>query len=324
MTRPASFAHDELPREQQKALRRARRLQVVSLVYLASAVTLVAVVMGSSQAMKAAWVEDLLSFLPPISFLLALRQVRKDPDDEHPYGHHRAVGAAHLAASVALLALGCYITVESVLTLVHQEHPTIGTVRLFGHTVWLGWLMIGALVYTGFPNVVLGRMKMGLAETLHDKVLFADADMNKADWVTAGGAICGVLGIGMGWWWADSVVATFIALSIVKDGWTNIGNALSGLLDRQARTFDDERDHPALDQVERFFRGLDWVDDVQVRMRDQGHVFHTEVFVVPAGDEVPSLEVLEDSAARAAALDWKLCDLAVVPCSVLPADRRRS
>ncbi len=31
------------------------------------------------------------------------------------------------------------------------EHPTIGTVMLFGHTVWLGWLMIAALLYSAVP-----------------------------------------------------------------------------------------------------------------------------------------------------------------------------
>ncbi|GAA1391788.1 cation transporter [Luteococcus peritonei] len=313
----ATFGSTRLPREQHRALKKAKRLQVISLVYLATAVSLVAAVMGSSQAMKAAWIEDCLSFLPPLAFLLAVRKVRREPDHEHPYGYHRAVGAAHLAASVALLALGGFMVVDSMMTLVRQEHPTISTIDLFGHTVWLGWVMMGALVYTGFPPVILGRMKLKLAEQLHDKVLYADADMNKADWSTAGGAMLGILGIGLGLWWADSVVATFIAASIVKDGWTNISNALSGLLDRQARTYDDSEDHPAIDQVRRFFAGLPWVDEVAVRMRDEGHVFHTEVFVVPVGE--PSLQTLETARDRARELDWKLQDLQVVPVSELPA-----
>ena len=165
--------------------------------------------------------------------------------------------------------------------------------------------------------MILGRMKLKLAEQLHDKVLYADADMNKADWSTAAGAIAGVLGIGLGLWWADSVVATLIAASIVKDGWSNISNALAGLLDRQARTYDDEKDHPAIDQVRRFFDGLPWVDDVQVRMRDEVHVFHTEVFVVPHGE--PGLAVVEQARDRARELDWKLDDLQVVLVSALPS-----
>jgi len=60
-----------------------------------------------------------------------------------------------------------------VLTLVRFEHPSIGLIELFGQQIWLGWLMIAALVYSGLPPVLLGRAKMRLAAALHDKVLFA-------------------------------------------------------------------------------------------------------------------------------------------------------
>lgn len=317
MQQGVHFGSTPLPDEQAQALRKAKRLQVVSVVYLVTAVTVVFIVMGSSQAMRAAWIEDCLSFLPPVAFLVAARRASEPPSPEYPYGHHRVVGAAHLTAAVALLTLGSFIFVESLMTLVLREHPTIGTVYLFGHTVWLGWLMMAALVYTGLPNVLLGRMKMSLAEKLHDKVLFSDADMNRADWMTAGGAMLGVLGIGLGWWWADSLVASAISASIVKDGISNIKAAVAALLDRRARTYNDEDDHPALDLVDRYFRGLPWVKDVGVRMRDQGHVFHTEVFVVPDGE--PSLRQLEQARDDAAGLDWKLADLVVIPVSAIDA-----
>ena len=41
--------------------------------------------------------------------------------------------------------------------------------------------------------------------------------MNKADWQTATGAIAGILGIGLGLWWADSLVAALIAMIVHKD-----------------------------------------------------------------------------------------------------------
>lgn len=49
-------------------------------------------VLGNSQAMKAAWVEDLLSFLPPISFLLAARVIRKRPSGLEGPGHRDRPG----------------------------------------------------------------------------------------------------------------------------------------------------------------------------------------------------------------------------------------
>jgi divalent metal cation (Fe/Co/Zn/Cd) transporter len=62
----------------------------------------------------------------------------------------------------------------------------------------LGWLMLPALAWSGLPAVFLGRAKISLAEELHNKVLYADAKMNKADWLTASAAMVGVVGIGSG------------------------------------------------------------------------------------------------------------------------------
>ncbi|MCQ6331855.1 hypothetical protein NPM18_33755, partial [Bacillus cereus] len=73
--------------------------------------------------------------------------------------------------------------------------------------------------------VILGRMKMPLADALHDRVLYADADMQKADWRTAAGTGVGGLGIGLGRWGADAVVAIASSFSIIRDGWTNVRHA---------------------------------------------------------------------------------------------------
>ena len=58
-------------------------------------------------------------------------------------------------------------------------------VEILDTQVWLGWVMIVALLYGLFPSLILGRLKRPLADRLHDKVLFADAKMNQADWLTA-------------------------------------------------------------------------------------------------------------------------------------------
>ena len=311
-----SFGRTSLPEEQRTALRRAKALEAGGLVYLVSCVVIVYLVMGSSQAMKVAWIEDLLSLIPPIAFLVAVRRARRDPSVSHPYGHHRTVGAGHLAAAVALLAMGVFLIYDSGSGLLKGEHPPIGSVNLFGQTVWSGWLMVAGMVYTGVGPVILGRLKMPLAEQLHDKVLFADADMNKADWMTAGAAILGVLGIGMGLWWADGVAAIVISLSILKDGWQQVSGAVGDLLDSEARTYDDSDVHPVIDDVLRVTRDRDWVAEGGCRIRDMGHVFHAEVFVVPIG--VASVEQCEELATAVRSLDWKLEDVVVAPVSELP------
>ncbi|WP_311380046.1 cation transporter [Arthrobacter sp. ISL-72] len=314
------FGHTELPEEQRAALRKAVKFEWITLGFLAASTALVYAVLGNSQAMKAAWVEDLLSFLPPLSFLIASRTIRRRPSEEHPYGFHRAVGIAHVVAAVALTVMGAYLIVDSGIGLVTAEHPTIGGFDLFGQTVWLGWVMILAMLLTAGPPVYLGHVKMKLAEKLHDKVLYADADMNKADWMTAVAAAVGVAGIGLGWWWADAVAALVISASILHDGVRNTRAAISGLMDKRARTYDDAEPHPLGSRIDAYLSGLDWADTAKSRIRDEGHVFHVESFVVPQDGKMPSMEQLESARNACIDLDWKVQDMVIVPVAELPAE----
>lgn len=302
----------ELPPDKERLHRKAVRLEWITIAYLVSAVTLMALVLGQSQAMKAAWLEDLLSLLPPIAFLIASRVRSRRPDARFPYGYHRAITIAYLIASAALLVMGFLIFADSLLGLLRLEHPSIGLVELFGQQIWLGWLMIPALLWSAIPAVVLGRLKLPVAAGLHDKVLYADAQMNKADWMTAGAAIVGVVGIGAGLWWADAVAAIVISLDIAHDGYGNVRTAVADLMDRRPMTYDHARPLELVDQVRHHVCGWPWVADGEVRLREEGHVITGEVFVVPKPgvSDVPALTTramadLED-------LDWRLHEVAVV------------
>lgn len=315
-TQQVAFGVTRLADEQLDAFGKARRLQWISLPVVAATVVIIMLVMGSSQAMKAAWIEDLLSLLPPIAFLVAGRVARREPDHEHPWGLHRAVGIGHLASALALLVLGAFVVYDAAMTLISREHPTIGTIQLFGHTFWQGWLMMAGLIVTAIPTMILGHLKMKAAKPLHDKILYADADMMRADWTTAGGAVIGLALIGFGLWWADSVVAAFIGASILKDGVVNVRNATRGLADSTARTFDDKEEHPLVRKVEEAASAEPGVASATVRMRDLGHLFHTEVFIVPALELSPA--ALEEIRKRLTSLDWKLEDMSIVPVTELP------
>lgn len=314
------FGHTRLPSEQQEALAKAKKYEWITIGFLAASTALVYGVLGNSQAMKAAWVEDLLSFLPPLSFLLAARVIRRRPTEDHPYGYHRAVGIAHVVAAVALTVMGAYLIVDSAIGLLSGEHPTIGGFNFFGQTIWLGWLMIAAMILTAGPPIWLGHVKMKLAEKLHDKVLYADADMNKADWMTAAAAAVGVAGIGLGWWWADYAAAIIISGSILHDGVRNTRAAVSALMDKRAMTYDDGGPHPLARRLDAYLRGLPWVEDAKSRIRDEGHVFHVESFVVPAGGNLPGLALLEQARGDCIAMDWKVQDMVLVPVSELPTE----
>ena len=185
---------------------------------------------------------------------------------------------------------------------------------------WSGWFMIAALVYSMIPPIILGRMKLPLADELHEKTLKADADMNKADWMTAGAAILGILGIGIGLWWADSVAALIISLDVLKDGITNVKAVFSGLMDQRPTTTDRAPDDALIEGVVEALKSLDWVDDADVRLHEEGAVIAGEAFVVPTSDAV-TLDQLHEAARAAHDVDWKVYD--VVVTAVDRVDPRR-
>ena len=305
--------HHELPPDKHEKLVKAVRLEWVSILYLLSAIVLLYFTLGSSQAMKAAWVEDILGLTPPIAFLVAARVRKRKPSDRFPYGYHRATAIAYLCASVALLALGAFILYDSVSKLVKFEHPPIDLVKPFGdRPVWLGWLMLGALAYSTAPQVLLGRLKQPLAKELNDKVLYADAEMNRADWLTGCAAMLGVVGIGFGLWWADAVAASIISLDIVRDGGKNLRVAVVDLMDKEPTVVDDSRADPLPLWIKNELMLMDWVKDAEVRLREEGHVFVGEAFVVPVDNE-DLVNRLERANEHLLGLDWRMHELVIAP-----------
>ena len=299
----------ELPPEQRDALHQARRLEWLTVLAVAFAVTVVGLVMQTSQAMKAAWFEDILSFVPPIAFLVSQRFAQRSPNRTFPYGYQRASSIAFLAGSVALTLFGLFILGDSAMTLIKQEHASIGLTVLFGYELWAGWLMIGAMIVTSLPLVILGRLKLKHAHTLHDKTLAADADMNKADWLTGIATIAGVLGIGLGWWWADGVAAALVSIDIVGDGVKHLRRVVADLCARAPRTIDGE---PAKvpDRIRLALLNLPWIVDADVRMREEGHMMCGEAFITMLDDGDP-LERVEQCEKIAKDASWNVRDVVI-------------
>ena len=281
--------HGGIPTAIADDVRHGERLEWWTLGWMASVVLVMGLVMGSSQAMKAAVIEDVLSLVPAIVFLLSTHWERKHPNPRFPFGYRRANSLAFLVAATALLSVGGFLVYESVTTLVRQEHPTVGGITLFGHTIWLGWLMIAALAYSVVPPIILGHLKHPIATRIRDKVLHTDALMQKADWQTGLAGIGGIIGIGLGWWWADATAALFISLSIIKDAIGALEKAVAELLDGTPRSLDSNDPSKDADQltaalIKRF-------GDVDVRLRETGRYIAAEVdcaspHLIPTAEEL--------------------------------------
>lgn len=297
--------HSGIPRAIAADVKRGERLEYWTLGWMASVVLVMWLVMGASQAMKAAVIEDLLSLVPAIVFLLSVRWERRRPNARFPFGYRRANSLAFLVAATALLSVGGFLAYESVSTLIRQEHPTVGGITLFGETIWLGWLMLAALAYSVVPPIILGRLKQPVAERIRDKVLHTDALMQKADWQTGLAGIAGIVGIGLGWWWADATAALFISLSIIKDAVGALEQAVAELLDGTPRALDSNELADDAKQLTAALKAR--FGKVDVRLRETGRYIAAEVDCPPPADIPTAADLMGDD------LAWRLASLSFRP-----------
>jgi divalent metal cation (Fe/Co/Zn/Cd) transporter len=131
-----------------------------------------------------------------------------------------------------------------------------------------------------------------------------------------------VLGIGLGYWWLDPLAAALVSLDILKDGIANIRSAVTDLADRRPEKVDRSGWERLPEEIRDRLRAMDWIADAQVRMRDEGHVFLGEAFVVPRPRTEGLVEKLVQAAEEAKALDWRVHELVIMPVDSLPREER--
>jgi cation diffusion facilitator family transporter len=307
------------PREQAEARKKLKKLSWWSIGLLTFAGSLLAYTLGQSQAMKTAWVSDVLTAVPPIGLLIAMRFEQRPPTARFPYGYARAVAIAFLGTASMLLIIGLYLLVDSAMKLILQEKPPIGTMDLFGQRFWAGWAMIGTLSISLAIGMTLGRMKKPIAEKLHSKAAEAESEMNRAEWMSEGAAIVGILLVGFGFWWGDAVAAGFISLEIVRGGWQNLRQVIGDLMDESPTELGERKLEKMPAQLERALAKLPWVQRASVRLREHGHMVTGDVLIVPAdgtGDG-DLLRNVQRTAEFVQEQDWRLHHMTVMPVASL-------
>jgi len=301
-----------LPDEKERLLQKAKWVAWASLAALASIIVVIGLTMGTSAAMKAMWIEDALSLVPSVAFLIGAHFRSREPDEDFPYGYRRAVLIAFLAGAVTLFGFGVYLFGDSVAKLISGERPSIPSASIFGHRVWMGWVMLAAMLYGVVPPVILGHIKKPLAKELHDKALQTSADLDRGDWLSGLAGVLGIGGIAYGLWCADSAAAAFISIEIARDGWGSLRNSVAQLMNKRPTDVESKEPDPITQEVQDALQRLDWVADARVRLREDGDVLTGEAFVVPSNED-HLLDRLKQASERAHNVDWRLHGVNIVP-----------
>ena len=299
--------HRGHPPEIREDMAAARRLEWWNIGWTLTYVAVLGLAMGSSQAMRTAWIEDMLGLIPPLAFIIGERYERRAANARFHYGYDRVNGLGFLVAAVALAAVGLFLLKDALTALIAQEHVTVGTTRLFGQDIWLGWFMLAAQAYACIPPAIIGHKELPLANRLRDKLIHTDAKMNKANWQTGVAGFVGIALLGFGWWWADSVAAAIISFGIIWDGWRALKVALAELNDGIPHDLEGglrEKDARAIEKaLKKQFPGA------KVLLRETGRDIRAEVVgaAPPKGFDVDKLEI-DDLACR-----WRLDSIAFRP-----------
>jgi len=299
-------------------IRAARRLEWWNIGWSISIVIVMGLAMGSSQAMKTAWIEDTLGLVPPIVFLLATRYEERAADRRFHYGYDRVNSLGFLVAAVALGGVGLFLLRDSIVALWNAEHVTIGSIRLFGHDVWLGWFMLAAQAYATIPPLIIGRKELPLAERLRDKLLHTDALMNKANWQTGVAGIFGVAGLGFGLWWADPLAAIAISLSIIWDAWNALRIATAELVDGMPRELGGSGASTEAEILGKALRQR-FPDAKDVLLRETGRYIRAEVV-----GAIPPEDFSLDSLGLDGCENWRIDSISFRPASLDEETRSRT
>ena len=165
--------------------------------------------------------ESLVNLAGAMFALAMVTVAARPPDDDHPYGHHKAEYFSSGFEGVLIFAAAGAIIWAAVQRLL-QPQPL--------ESVGLG---IALSVLSSVMNGVLAWSMLRKARSARSMALEADARHLFTDVWTSAGVIVGLLAVqATGWLWLDPAVAIAVALNIMREGGSLVWRSADGLMDQ--------------------------------------------------------------------------------------------
>ncbi len=165
--------------------------------------------------------ESLVNLAGAMFALAMVTIAARPPDDDHPYGHHKAEYFSSGFEGVLIFAAALAIVVAAIDRLVHAQ-PL--------QAVGLGLVLS---VVSSTMNGVLAWTMLRKARAARSMALEADARHLFTDVWTSAGVVLGLLAVmATGWQWLDPVIAIAVALNILREGGSLVWRSAGGLMDQ--------------------------------------------------------------------------------------------
>ncbi len=183
--------------------------------------------------------ESLVNLAGAIFALAMVTVAARPPDDDHPYGHHKAEYFSSGFEGVLIFAAALGIVWTAVQRLLHPQ-PL--------EAVGLGIVLS---VVSSAMNGALAYSMLRKAREVRSVALEGDARHLFTDVWTSAGVVVGLLAVqATGWLWLDPVLAIAVALNILREGARLVWQSARGLMD-------EALDPEARSQIDQVLAGFD-------------------------------------------------------------------
>ncbi len=217
---------------------------------LLSVLKISAGLIGQSQALVADGVHSLSDLATDVLVIWAAKHAQAEPDEEHPYGHERIETLATMALSVALLvvALGfAYDAITRIIDGTNLQHP--------------GWLALIAAAISMLAKEWIYHYTVRAANQINSDLLRANAWHSRTDAASSVIVLLGVLGVMLGFEYADALASIGVSCMIGWIGWTLGRTGIDELIDTSIEP-------ELLNEITATIRSIEGVVDVhQARTR---------------------------------------------------------
>lgn len=221
-------------------------MQVASYLKLSVAVALVTIALKTaawwwtdSVSLAADALESLVNLAGAMFALAMVSIAARPPDEDHPFGHHKAEYFSSGFEGVLIIAAALGIAWAA-------AHRFLDPQPVEQIGLGLGLAIISSALNGGLAWAMLRK-----AREHRSMALEADARHLFTDVWTSAGVVAGLIGVWVtGWLWLDPLLALLVALNILREGVHLVWRSSQGLMDEAL----DAESQAAIQQVLEGFR----------------------------------------------------------------------
>jgi cation diffusion facilitator family transporter len=201
--------------------RDANRAVAVSAVGLAATglIELTVALLSGSVGLLSDALHNLSDVSTSLVVFVGFRFSKREATDSHPYGYERAEDMAGLGVALVIWASAVLAGVVSIHKLTES-----------GRTSHLS-LGVAAAVIGILGNQVVARYKGRVGRRIQSATLVADARHSWLDAVSSAGALLGIVGVALGFRWADGVAGLVVTVFIIHIAWEVTSELFTHLMD---------------------------------------------------------------------------------------------